>query len=183
MEKDTSMKSSKDNSWISEETFDLVRRKSRALRKGDSEEIKRLGRELRRSLRQDRRRRIWKVSTFIEERLGVGDIIRAFDVLKHWYRKFTGKALKPSNTELATTRKVHKELFTSKNLDGECSYQFEYKRKEVDDSIPLEPEIRRALFRMRSRKAPGLTKISVDQLKEWCNAAYADDPDDRAVEI
>ena len=35
-----------DNLWISKETFDLVRVKSRALRKNKLEEVKQLGKEL-----------------------------------------------------------------------------------------------------------------------------------------
>ena len=166
MERSTVERRNNETSWISERTFDLVRKKSRALRKGDAEEIKRLGKELRCSLRQDRRKRVWDVSIFIEERIGVGDIIGAFDVLKNWYRKFTGKALRPLPIKIESTRKVHETLFTSEGLDETCPYDFQYDGRMVDDSIPLEPEIRQALFKMRSRKASGLTKISVDQLKE-----------------
>ena len=99
-------------SWISEDTFRLVRLKSRALRTNDSEEVNRLGKELRRSLRKDRRNRVWKVSVTIEEKLKANDIIGAFDILKHWYKKFTGKALKPSPIDLEDTRKIYENLFT-----------------------------------------------------------------------
>ena len=90
-------------SWISNETFSLVRAKSRALRKNNNEEeVKHLSKELRRSLRRDRRNRVWNVSKFIEERLDAGDVIGAFDVLKNWHRKFTSKALKPSRIDFET---------------------------------------------------------------------------------
>ena len=126
MVNDNSTKTSKDNSWISDETFNLVRKKSQALKEGNSEENNRLGKDLRRSLRCDRRNRIWKVSTFIEERLTAGDIIGAFDVLKNWYRKFTGKVLRPSRVDLECTRQTHEELFTNHNLSDIYPYEFEY---------------------------------------------------------
>ena len=126
------------------------------MRLSDSEGVIRLGKQLRRSLRRDRRNRIWKVSESIEEKIQVDDIIGAFDILKYWYKKFTGKVLKPSPTDLEATRKVRENLFTKEDMSDECPFDFEYNREPVDDSIPEEEEIRRALFRIRSRKAPGL---------------------------
>ena len=93
-----------DRSWISEGTFALLARKAKVLLMGNSEEIQTVGRELRRSLRRDRKRRIEKVSAEIEEKIKGKDIIGAFDVLKYWYRKFSGRTLKPSHFEMDKTR-------------------------------------------------------------------------------
>ena len=42
----------------------------------------------------------------------------------------------------------------------------------VQDNIPPdEDEIIMALVKMRNRKSPGLTQISVDQLKQWYRLA------------
>ena len=142
-----------------------------------------MSKELRRSLRRDRRKRVWNVSKFIEERLDVGDVIGAFDVLKNWYKKFTGKNMKPSVGDLEDTRKVYEKLFKKDELTDDMPFDFDYDGPEVDDSIPSEEEIKRALFRMRSRKSPGLSLISVDQLKEWCLAANQEKPDEKTLEI
>ena len=56
-----------DKSWISERTFMIMREKTEARKKGEDEEIKRLGKEVRRSLRKDRRNRITKTADQIEE--------------------------------------------------------------------------------------------------------------------
>ena len=37
----------------------------------------------------------------------------------------------------------------------------------VLELVPDAEEAQRALFRMRSRQAPGLTNIMLDHLKEW----------------
>ena len=42
----------------------------------------------------------------------------------------------------------------------------------MNDSIPGEEEIAMALRKMRSRKAPGLSRISVDDLKRWYKDAH-----------
>ena len=169
-------------SWISEDAYRLARLKNRALKSNNQDEVSKIGAALRRSIRQDRRRRIWKVSMFIEERLLAGDVVGAFDVLKHWYKKHTGKTLKPSIVELETTRKVYIELFTKdENLSNELPFEFEYDGEVVDDSIPQETEIKHALFKMRSGKAPGLTEITVDDMKEWCNNAYYGNPSEEDV--
>ena len=159
-------------SWISDETFKLVRLKSIVLRRNNQEEVRRLGKELRRNLRQDRRKRVWNVSVLIEERLEARDVIGACDALKNWYKNVTGKTLKPSKIDLEHARKTYEDLFKKEILTDEIPFDFDYEGTEGDDSIPSEEEIKRALFRMRNRKAPGLSLITVDKLKEWCLAAH-----------
>ena len=111
------------------------------------------------------------------------DIIGAFNVLKNWYRKFAGKALRPLRVDLECARQTHEELVANHNLSDICPYEFEYDGETVNDSIPSEQEIRNALFKMRSRKAPGLTQISVDQLKEWCDYVHGEEATKEAREI
>ena len=77
------------------------------------------------------------------------------------------------------------DLFTRDEFTDELPYDFEYNGDDVNDEIPTEEEIRRALFRMRSRKAPGLTQISIDDIKGWYNRAYpkAGEADENARKI
>ena len=166
----------KDRSWISENSFSLLRKKATALRRG-APATKDIGRELRRSLRQDRRKRIQRTAEEIEAKLADGDIIEAFAILRHWYRKFTGRALKPCHADLERTRETYVQLFTDDDLSDEQPLDFEYEGNEVKDEIPDGEEIKCALFKMRSRKAPGLTRISVDDLKLWYRAAHPENED------
>ena len=47
----------------------MIRKKTQALRQNDGEEVKQIGRELRRTIRRDRRRRIEKVAIDIQDEL------------------------------------------------------------------------------------------------------------------
>lgn len=173
----------KSRSWISAQSFALLARKTRALRSNSTEEVRRIGKELRTQLRRDRRRRIDKTSIEIEAKLDKMDIIGAFDILRHWYKKFTGKSVKPSPVTLDKTREVYKNLFSADDFSDELPFEVRYHGEPVPDGAPDETEIKEALFRMRSRKSPGLTGVSVDHLKSWYNRAYPKEgkPDEEAV--
>ena len=175
----------RDRSWISTHSFRLMTEKARALRQHDSDSVERLGQELRRSIRKDRRDRVWKVSEFVESSLQDGDIIGAYEVLRHWYKKFTGKALKPTQVDLETTRESFVELFHKEALPNTNPYEFPYDGEAIEDSTPTEDEIRSALFKMRSRKAPGLTKLSIDHIKRWYKQGHPEEGkgDDTALQI
>lgn len=54
------------DSWISDETFKLLKKKTKFL-KSNLEDVKKFGRELQGSLRKDKRVRIAKVSVEIED--------------------------------------------------------------------------------------------------------------------
>jgi DNA replication initiation complex subunit (GINS family) len=140
-------------------------------------QVKSIGKELRKNLRRDKRKRIEKASVEIEKKLEERDVIGAFEILRNWYKKFTGKAVKPATVDIEETRKVYEKLFTADELLDELPFKMEYEGDAVEDGIPEEDEIKKALFRMRSRKAPGLTRISVDHMKMWYNLAFPQNSD------
>ena len=51
----------------------------------------------------------------------------------------------------------------------------DYEGNDVDDSIPGEKEISETLFRLKNRRAPGLTGITVEHLKEWYKLSHPED--------
>ena len=62
--------------------------------------MKRVRKSVGGSLRKDRRKRAQAVTGEIEAKLEIEqDIIVAFDVLKRWYKKFTGVSMKPSRED------------------------------------------------------------------------------------
>ena len=109
--------------------------------------------------------------------MGKGDIVGAFGILQHWYQKFTGRALKPCRDDMEKTRQTYEKLFTDDGLSNDLPFDFEYNGDLVEDSVPDEEEIKVALFKMRNRKAPGLSKISVDDLKTWYRLAHPETED------
>ena len=154
----------KKKSWISEETYGVLNRKVKALRQTDLEKIKQLGKELRRSLRKDRRNRVNEVSTKIEEELKRNNVVKAYDILRSWYKKFSGRSERPSLEDLASKREFYPNLFSKEETERE-TLKINYEGNDVDDSIPEEKEIIKALFKLKNRRAPGLTGITVEQLK------------------
>ena len=112
------------------------------------------------------------MSTEVEEKIKGKDIIGAFDVLKYWYRKFSGRTLKPSHFEMDKTRETYVRLFTKEKIVDNPPFEVEYDGEPIDDSVPGEEEIRVALFKMKNRKSPGLTGITVEHLKKWYTLSH-----------
>lgn len=80
-----------------------------------------------------------------------------------------GRTLKPCQVDLEKTRETYVKLFTDDGLSDELpfDFDFDYEGDSVHDSVPDEEKIKFALFKMRNWKAPGLSRISVDDLKQW----------------
>lgn len=114
----------------------------------------------------------------IEAKLDEGDIIGAFGILQHWYRKFTGRALKSYRTDLDRTRYTYVKLFKDDDFSDDQPFDFEYDGDQVKGDILDKEEIRFALFKMQNRKAPGLTWITVDVLKIWYRLAHPEKKSD-----
>ena len=69
-------------------------------------------------------------------------------------------------------RSKYESLYRADTLPADLPLDFQPDADPVDDTVPKEEEIRRAVFRMRSRKAPGLTQVSVDHLKWWYSRSH-----------
>ena len=144
------------------------------MRQNESEKVKEIGKELRRNLRKDRRKRVNDVSIKIEKELKGNNVIEAYDILRGWYKKFSGRSEKPSLEDLASKREFYKDLFMREETEKE-NLDIEYEGNDVDYSIPGEKEISEALFRLKNRRAPGLTGITVEHLKEWYKLSHPED--------
>ena len=97
----------------------------------------------------------------------MGDVIGAYAIIRPWYSKFSGRAPTPSTPVLEGVRGKFEKLYTKEEKPGGLPFEFPYEGEEVDDSIPDQKEISRALYIMMSPKALGLATISVDNLKGW----------------
>ena len=92
----------KKKSWISDKSFKILDKKIKALRQNESEKVKEIGKELRRNLRKDRRKRVNDVSIKIEKELKGNNVIEAYDILRGWYKKVSGRSEKPSLEDLTS---------------------------------------------------------------------------------
>ena len=133
--------------------------------RASSEQVANLGRALRRSIRKDRRDWVHRISLEVEDRIQQDDVIGAYALLRLWYRLFTGRAPTPSQEVMENERGKYETLFRADTLPADLPFDFQPDADLMDNTVPEEEEIRHAVFRMRSRKAPGLTMVSVDHLK------------------
>ena len=91
--------------------------KANALRHNNSSKVKSIGKELRKSLQQDRQEKIWEVSSQIEARLAVKDVIGVYDLIRPWYRKYKGKPPVLSEENLENVKNVYEDCFTKYDCD------------------------------------------------------------------
>ena len=80
------------------------------------------------------------------------------------------------------TKETYAKLFSNDNLKDELPFEFIYVGEPVNDLIPTEDEIVTALFKMRNQKAPGLTKIAVDDLKKWYHDAHTKENEEAEID-
>ena len=90
----------------------------------------------------------------------------AFDCLKRWYHKVTGQPLHPTHEDTAQLQQERTKLYTCNNS---LPHMFDLAPLAfpVEDSIPAEDEIEKALSCLKNGKSPGASGITVDQLKFW----------------
>lgn len=112
------------------------------------------------------------MSEEVEARLEAKDVIGAYALLPPWYRPFTSRTPVPSREALEATRTTYSNLFSQDDIPPGLLFTFKYDGDTMEDSVPSEEEIHSALFKMRSRKAPGLTTIRVDHPKEWYKLSH-----------
>ena len=113
-------------------------------------------------------------------------MIRSYAMLHPWYQSYDGKASTPSEETLEKVRSSYSKLYTKDDLGRGLPFDFKYEGDQVLDEAPSDGELGIALSRMRNRKAPGLSGLSVDTLKEWYRGTYPDreeiPPDPECVE-
>ena len=140
-------------------------KKANARRERNSQLANDLSKQLKRSLRADRRRRIFDASIEIERDLRTGDIVGAYDKLRAWYKKFSGRSEKPTRVDMEKHTSTYRHLFTAGNMNSSLPFPIVYNGPEVPDGPPDEDEIHEALMKMKNGKSPGLTKITVENMK------------------
>ena len=59
-----------------------------------------------------------EVSTRIEEKLRRNNVVEVYDILRGWYKKFSGRSERPSLEDLSLKREFYADLFRKKRLKG-----------------------------------------------------------------
>ena len=141
---------------MSNQTWKLLAQKAEVRWIGDRPKEKRLKKEIKKALKQDRQEYTDKAAAEIANMLENGNVKGAFGRLQEWYKEETGKAQKPTFEDAEKLSAEYKSLFKREEPPGE-SLPLHIEPFHVDDNPPDEMEIVKALRKMNTGKSPRAT--------------------------
>jgi hypothetical protein len=132
----------REKSWISRQTWKLIDKRVYAVRRQMSDDlIHDYGKEIRKSLRMDRRQRAYRISMQIEQKMTAGNMKGAYDLLRGWYRDCGGgKPPRPTRKDLDMIRRDFKALF-QKEAPPEEPLPIHVQPASISDTVPNEDSI------------------------------------------
>ena len=109
------------NTWISEATWKLVDRRAGLRRTGGlvQSEARRLGLQIKASLRQDRVTRAEDAASEVEGHLTAREVEEFWLVLKAWYKKASNRTMTPCYQMLENQTKERAKLYRQRAPPGE----------------------------------------------------------------
>jgi exonuclease III len=159
------------NSWITEGTWQLIDKKADARRKKDADLVQELKKQINKNLKEDRKARTDRVAEQIEKHLMKNQVKEAYETLQGWYKDISGRAPKPTYNDESETRAEYEKLFSKEDPPGTAIPIHIRPRPEIADGPPTEEEVVQALKKMRLRKSPGASGIRVEDLRNWHHEA------------
>ena len=133
----------KANAWVSEEAWSLVDHRATLWRMGvlSQANTRRLGRQVKASLKSDRIARAAKVGSAIKGHLESGDLQEALQCLKRWYATVSNQAPKPCYKFMAKQMKERVELYRKVPSPGDLIL-INVEPFDIKDAVPEDVEIR-----------------------------------------
>ena len=174
----------KENSWISDATWALVDRRAGLRRQGKFMQVdgRRLGRQIRSSLKGDRTARTEKTAAAIKSELAGGNVQEAFHHLKGWYRK-AGKASAPPCFLTMERQTVEREELYGKVTPPGGPIPINVDPQPINDDAPPDDEIRGIVQQMPNGRAGGNSFMRAEDMKEWLRGMKEEeDPEARGRE-
>ena len=158
--------------WISDRSWSLVDRRCdlRHSAAYTQARYRQLGRQLKASLKEDRKQRCAIAGAAALQAMHTGEAQEAWRIVRAWYRAATDRPSRPSRTDLQKVTDDRIELYTQED-PPEDPIPVLVAPYDVDDDVPTEDEIATAVKRLRNGKASGPSKIRAEQLKAWLEAA------------
>jgi exonuclease III len=163
-------------SWISQSTWILISKKSEARRSGNATTAKILSKQIRKNLRADRLQRIEQVARLIEQDLAKNEPKKAYGRIKGWYRDKPNQIPKPTFQDEEKTRLEYETLYTAFDPPGEPIPIHITAAYDVNDSLPPEEEVVKAVLSLKLDKAAGATGLTAEHLRKWMKGALQEDP-------
>ena len=123
-------------------------------------------REIKGSLKDDRRHRTKAVGEKIVGLLDAGELAEAWGTLKGWYTAASERAPKPCYASLAKQTAEREELYGKVDPPGE-PIPINVDPKEVPDACPEDAEIRAAVRSLRTGRTGNTRGLRAENTKAW----------------
>ena len=140
----------------------MLRRSGKLAQRG----ARKLGREIKASLKADRAKRAENVATAVEGHLQTGDLKEAWRCLKGWYRAVEDRAPKPCYQSLGKQTAEREELYRKVPPPGD-PIPINVEPFDVNDDCPEDAAIRAAVKQLRNGRAGGASKMKAEDIKDW----------------
>ena len=161
----------KRNAWISEGTWQLIDQRIalRRQRRGDQQMCRGLGRRIKASLKEDRRRRAAEAGEQIEACINHRnpDWKEAWGILKGWYRDASDRAPPPARATIEKVTQERVDLCSRRDPVGEPIEVVLEAPFDIIDDIPDLAEISAAASGLRTNRAGGPSGMRGEHLKTW----------------
>jgi hypothetical protein len=149
-----------ENSWIRPGTWALVDRRSSKRKQGTLKqgEGRKLGREIKRSLKADRIERAHRAGEEVVLLMADGKVKESWRKARGWYRQSSERAPKPCHRTMEKQTQERTALYAHRNPPGDpipCNTA----RPALADEAPTEAEIRAAVKKLKNGRAGGGTKM------------------------
>ena len=158
--------------WISSSTWKLICRKGELRSKRPTHdrrrETRRLKRSIKKALKKDRETRLTHAISAVEEAMS-RDVREGWQMLSHWYKRSDDRGLALSHESLKSVEQEFGSLYARQEqpVGDMLPVDLVHGKFVVPDHIPDAEEIRVAVGRLKSHRAPGPSGLSVDVLKDW----------------
>ena len=133
-------------------------------------EYRRLTRNLKALLQEDRKRRAATAGALAEAELNQGRIREVWNVIRRWFIKAEDQPLPPTREDLRNITNDRITLY-SKSLPPD-RIPILVAPFDIDDVVSEPDEIADAIRGLRNGKSPGPSKVRAEHLKEWVEEAY-----------
>ena len=129
-------------------------------------EVRRLGRRIAASLKEDCKEQAWKAGEAIILELGAGNTKEAWRLLKAWHREAGGMTIRPCYASMKRQTEEREDLYGFQVSPGE---HMPINRDPIllPNKAPPDADIRAAVKRLRNGRTGGGTMMRTEDIKAW----------------
>ena len=135
-----------------------------------------MGRKIRRSLAEDRKRRTEEAGAAVEALMKAEPPLtqEAWHRLQGWYKATADRPPPPARATLRRVTAEREKLYSRVPPPGD-TIPVTIEPFEVEDGVPSEAEVEWAVKRLRNNRAGGPSRMRAEDLKGWLAAARRDE--------